>query len=69
MYEAEAILITSFVSESLLQSDVLLAEAELNVNLIVETSEIPIIDEIDGGDFSDDSQFGPINGLLNGGAL
>ena len=69
MYESEAILITSFQAEALLQSEVLLAESELNVTLIVETSEIPIINEIDGGDFSDDTQFGPINGLLNGGSL
>jgi hypothetical protein len=44
-------------------------EIEVEIAFCADTSdsECPTIDEIDGGDSTDDSQFDIINGFLNGG--
>ncbi|HMT30415.1 MAG TPA: hypothetical protein PKD91_14165 [Bacteroidia bacterium] len=57
MYEAEAYLVLRSLT----------AEAQLQVNITAEEGTCPIITEIDGGNSGNDSQFGPINGNLDGG--
>jgi hypothetical protein len=56
MYEIDATLIQSYT-----------AEASLQLNVYAEGGAVPVITEIDGGDSGNDSQFTPINGVLDGG--